>query len=139
MPTDRQPHTVLIFTFDRTYLVGPFLTGRETELMASAASETTHRLPDDAPDPEQMRRFAAMTPDERWAVAQALQRTAREVKRAGLRAEHPDWTDEQVLEEVRRQFLRAAEWETLDYSTLSRFAKERGVADLLAEIRSARA
>ncbi|HQQ77176.1 MAG TPA: hypothetical protein PLB01_07455 [Thermoanaerobaculia bacterium] len=75
--------------------------------MASAASETTHRLPDDAPDPEQMRRFAAMTPDERWAVAQALQRTAREVKRAGLRAEHPDWTDEQVLEEVRRQFLRA--------------------------------
>ncbi|MEO8054420.1 MAG: hypothetical protein ABI768_04675 [Acidobacteriota bacterium] len=75
--------------------------------MASTAPETTPRLPDDAPDPEQMRRFAAMTPDERWTVAQALQRTAREVKRAGVRAEHPDWTDDQVLEEVRRQFLRA--------------------------------
>ena len=75
--------------------------------MASNAPENEHRLPDDAPDPAQMRRFAAMTPDERWAIAQALQRTARAVKRAGVRAEHPDWTDEQVLEEVRRQFLRA--------------------------------
>jgi hypothetical protein len=75
--------------------------------VASIAPEKTRRLPDDAPDPEQMRRFAAMTPDERWAVAQALQRTAREVKRAGVRAEHPEWTDEQVLAEVRRQFLRA--------------------------------
>ncbi len=48
-----------------------------------------------------------MTPDERWAVAQSLYRTAREVKRAGVRAEHPDWSEERVLEEVRRQFLRA--------------------------------
>ena len=75
--------------------------------MAATAPETAHRLPDDAPDPEQMRRFAAMTPDERWTVARALQRTAREVKGAGVRAEHPEWTDEQVLAEVRRQFLRA--------------------------------
>jgi hypothetical protein len=64
-------------------------------------------LPDDAPDPEQMRRFSEMTPDERWAVARSLQRTARDVKHAGVRAEHPDWSDEAVLEEVRRQFLRA--------------------------------
>jgi hypothetical protein len=64
-------------------------------------------LPDDAPDPEQIRLFSAMTPDERWAVAQSLYRTARDVKRAAVRAEHPDWNDEQVLVEVRRQFLRA--------------------------------
>ena len=75
--------------------------------VASTAPETTRRLPDDAPDPEQMRRFAAMTPDERWTVARTLQRTALAVKRAGVRAEHPDWTDEEVLAEVRRQFLRA--------------------------------
>ena len=64
-------------------------------------------LPDDAPDPEQMRLFSAMTPNERWAVARSLYRTARDVKRAGVRAEHPDWSEEQVLGEVRRQFLRA--------------------------------
>jgi hypothetical protein len=75
--------------------------------VASSEVKRAHRLPDDAPDPEQIRRFAAMTPDERWAVAQSLYRTAREVKRAGVRAEHPDWSDEQVLEETRRQFLRA--------------------------------
>lgn len=75
--------------------------------MASSKVKRAPRLPDDAPDPEQIRRFAAMTPDERWAVAQSLYRMAREVKRAGVRAEHPDWSDEQVLEEERRQFLRA--------------------------------
>jgi hypothetical protein len=64
-------------------------------------------LPDDAPDPEQMRLFSAVTPNERWAVARSLYRTARDVKRAGVRAEHPDWSEEQVLGEVRRQFLRA--------------------------------
>ncbi len=75
--------------------------------MTPTENETTPGLPDDAPDPEQMRLFSAMTPDERWAVAQSLQRTAREVKHAGVRAEHSDWSEEQVLEEVRRQFLRA--------------------------------
>lgn len=75
--------------------------------MVSIEVKRASRLPDDAPDPEQIRRFTAMTPDERWAVAQSLYRTAREVKRAGVEAEHPDWSEEQVLEEVRRQFLRA--------------------------------
>jgi hypothetical protein len=75
--------------------------------MTSGENKWAPGLPDDAPDPEQIRRFSAMTPDERWAVAQSLYRTARDVKRAGVRAEHPDWNDEQILEEVRRQFLRA--------------------------------
>lgn len=75
--------------------------------MASNEVKRASRLPDDAPDPEQIRRFAAMTPDERWAVMQSLYHTAWEVKRTGVRAEHPDWSDEQVLDEVRRQFLRA--------------------------------
>lgn len=75
--------------------------------MTPTEEERAPRLPDDAPDPEQMRLFSAMTPDERWAVARSLQQTAREVKQAGVRAEHPDWSDEQVLGEVRRQLLRA--------------------------------
>jgi hypothetical protein len=64
-------------------------------------------LPDDAPDPEQIRLFSAMTPDQRWAVARSLQRTARDLKKAGVMFEHPEWSDAQVLEEVRQQFLRA--------------------------------
>ena len=74
--------------------------------MTSHEDKRAPGLPDDAPDPEQMRLFSAMTPDERWTVAQSLQRTAREVKHAGVRAEYPDWSDEQVREEVRRQLLR---------------------------------
>ena len=74
--------------------------------MTSHEDKRAPGLPDDAPDPEQMRLFSAMTPDERWTVAQSLQRTAREVKPAGVRAEHPDWSDEQVREEVRQQLLR---------------------------------
>ena len=64
-------------------------------------------VPDDAPDPEQLKRFAAMSPAERWDVARSLQKTACLLKAAGVRAEHPDWPEERVLEEVRRQLLRA--------------------------------
>ena len=75
--------------------------------MTSGKGNQVSGLPDDAPDPEQIRLFSAMTPDDRWAVARSLYRTARDLKRAGVEAEHPEWSEEQVLEEVRRQFLRA--------------------------------
>ena len=75
--------------------------------MTSGKGNQVSGLPDDAPDPEQIRLFSAMTPDGRWAVARSLYRTARDLKRAGVEAEHPEWSEEQVLEEVRQQFLRA--------------------------------
>jgi len=75
--------------------------------MTSTESRRDSPLPDDAPNSAQIRLFSAMTPDQRWAVARSLYRTTRDVKRAGVRAEHPEWSDEQVLEEVRQQFLRA--------------------------------
>jgi len=75
--------------------------------MTSSEGKWASGLPDDAPDPEQIRLFSAMTPDERWTVAQSLYRTARDVKRAAVRGEHPDWSDKQILAEVHRQFLRA--------------------------------
>ncbi len=80
--------------------------GDRLEDMTSGEHKSGPGLPDDAPDPEQMRLFSAMTPTERWAVAQSLYRTARDVKRAGVRAEHPDWNEERILEEVRQHFLR---------------------------------
>ena len=45
-----------------------------------------------------------MTPAQKFAIAQGLYDTAWEIKRAALRQQHPDWTEEQVLARVRRIF-----------------------------------
>ncbi len=63
---------------------------------------------DDRPSPEQIAIYRAMTPAERLAQADALNRMARDLRAAHERAQHPDWTDEQVAAHVRRVFLRAA-------------------------------
>jgi len=44
-------------------------------------------------------------PAGRLAMAQQLYRTAWQLKAAGLRHLHPDWTDEQVQTKVRELFL----------------------------------
>lgn len=49
-----------------------------------------------------------MTPVERWRQAQALYWTARQLREAHERMLHPEWSDAQVREHVRRVFLRAA-------------------------------
>lgn len=49
----------------------------------------------------------AMTMEQRWRVAQNLYATAREWKACALRAQHPDWRDEEIREAVRRSFLHA--------------------------------
>ena len=45
-----------------------------------------------------------MTPAQKFAIARGLYDTAWEIKRAALRKQHPDWTEEQVLARVRRIF-----------------------------------
>lgn len=45
-----------------------------------------------------------MTPAQKFAIAQGLYDTAWEIKRAALRAQHPDWSEEQVLARVKRIF-----------------------------------
>jgi len=45
-----------------------------------------------------------MTPAQKFAIAQGLYDTAWEIKRAALRQQHPEWTEEQVLARVRRIF-----------------------------------
>ncbi len=45
-----------------------------------------------------------MTPAQKFAIAQGLYDAAWEIKRAALRTQHPDWTEEQVLARVRRIF-----------------------------------
>lgn len=56
---------------------------------------------------EQAEILRQMTPEERLGVAGLLYGTARELKAAGLRAQHPDWAEAQVQDEVRRIFARA--------------------------------
>ena len=49
----------------------------------------------------------AMTMENRWRVAHSLYATAREWKACALRALHPDWSDVEIREAVRRSFLHA--------------------------------
>jgi len=47
----------------------------------------------------------AMTPGRRLEVARELYETAWQLKAAGLRREHPDWSENDVLAKLRRVFL----------------------------------
>jgi hypothetical protein len=53
-----------------------------------------------------------MTPAQKFAIAGELYKTAWEIKRSALRAQHPDWTDDQVLDWVKRIFTTGydGEW-----------------------------
>lgn len=52
-------------------------------------------------------RFRATTADEKVRLSQALWREAWQVAAAGVRARHPDWTEEQVAAGV-RELMRDA-------------------------------
>lgn len=62
----------------------------------------------DRPSPEQILLYRAMAPRERLRQAEALYWTARRLREAHERALHPEWSDDQVRERVRKVFLRAA-------------------------------
>ena len=63
--------------------------------------------PDEQSSPEQFQAFRRMTPERRLALAEQLYWSARELKAAWLRAQHSDWSDDQVEREVRRVFSHA--------------------------------
>ena len=64
-------------------------------------------LPDEQPTPEQIAALRAMPGQRRLRVAEMLYWSARKMKAAGLRSQHPDWPEERVNAEVRRIFLHA--------------------------------
>lgn len=64
-------------------------------------------LPDEQMGPEQLRILRAMPGERRLELAEQLYWTARRWKAAGVRAQHPDWPESRVQEEVRRIFLNA--------------------------------
>ena len=64
-------------------------------------------LPDEQPGPEQIEVLRAMSGQERLRTAERLYWSARKMKAAGVRAQHPDWLEVRVDEEVRRIFCHA--------------------------------
>ncbi|HYG36285.1 MAG TPA: hypothetical protein VEC99_15945, partial [Clostridia bacterium] len=55
--------------------------------------------------PEQVKILRAMPGEQRLRLAERLYWSARKMKIAGLRAQHPDWSEERISAEVRRIFL----------------------------------
>jgi hypothetical protein len=49
----------------------------------------------------------AMSPAQKLRAAERLYWSARQLKAAALRAEHPDWTEEAIQRAVRQIFLYA--------------------------------
>src|SRR5271170_5977833 len=64
-------------------------------------------LPDEQASPEQIATLRALTGAERLRLAERLYWSARKLKAAGLRHQHPDWPEERVNDEVRRIFTNA--------------------------------
>ena len=59
------------------------------------------------PSPQQVEILRRMTPAQRWEAAHNLYWTMRRHKVAFLQSQHPDWTEQQVSDEVRRIFANA--------------------------------
>jgi hypothetical protein len=68
-------------------------------------------LADEQTSPEQFAIYRRMTPGRRLELAEQLYWTARRMKTAWLRQQHPDWPEEKVSREVRRIFTD--EFETI--------------------------
>ena len=64
-------------------------------------------LTDEQTSPEQIAAFQAMTGARRLRLAEQLYWSARKMKMAGLRRQHPDWPEPRLNEEVRRIFSHA--------------------------------
>ncbi|MCC6696738.1 MAG: hypothetical protein IT365_14000 [Candidatus Hydrogenedentes bacterium] len=48
-----------------------------------------------------------MTPAQKLDAMQRIYNTARDLKAAGLRMQHPDWTEDQIEAALREAFLYA--------------------------------
>jgi hypothetical protein len=57
--------------------------------------------------PEQKKLYQAMTPEQKLRIAMDLYYSAKELKAAGLKRQHPDWSAERINRKVREIFLYA--------------------------------
>ena len=56
---------------------------------------------------EQKRSFQSMTPEQKLRISLKLYDTALKFKFAGLRKQHPDWSEAKIRKKVREIFLYA--------------------------------
>jgi hypothetical protein len=68
------------------------------------ADEPERPETDEREDP-QVEILRRMTPEQKLRDAERLYWSARELKAAWFRSEHPEWTEEQVKKAVRDAFL----------------------------------
>jgi len=66
-------------------------------------------LADEQTSEEQFALLRAMGGERRLQLAEEMFWSARRLKMAGVRHQHPDWSQEQVIAEVNRIFLHAGE------------------------------
>jgi hypothetical protein len=57
--------------------------------------------------PEEQKILQAMSPAQKLRAAERLYHSARQLKAAALRAQHPDWTEDAIRQAVRQIFLYA--------------------------------
>ena len=61
-------------------------------------------LADEQSSPEQITALRAMSGAQRLLMAERLYWSARKMKAAGLRHQHPDWPEQRLKDEVRQIF-----------------------------------
>lgn len=66
-------------------------------------------LADEQTSPEQFAILRKMSGQRRLQLAEEMFWFARRLKAAGIRHQHPDWSEEEVIAEVNRIFLHAGE------------------------------
>jgi hypothetical protein len=54
---------------------------------------------------EQKKSYQAMTPEKKLRIALALYYSAKEIKAAALKRQHPEWSLEKINNKVREIFL----------------------------------
>jgi hypothetical protein len=64
-------------------------------------------LADEQTSPEQFALLRAMSGERRLQLAEEMFWLARRLKVAGIRHQHPDWSEEKVIAEVNHIFLHA--------------------------------
>jgi hypothetical protein len=64
-------------------------------------------LADEQTSPEQFAILRAMPGERRLQLAEQMFWSARKLKAAGVRHQHPEWPEEKVIAEVNRIFLHA--------------------------------
>jgi hypothetical protein len=57
--------------------------------------------------PEHKKSYQAMTPEQKLQVALGLYHSAKKLKAAGLKRQHPEWSTEKINQKVREIFLYA--------------------------------